>query len=502
MATRATVNRQVRGFAVMWTLITFVIGAATFFGIYLTYNAGGGEPSRGAVAIIATLPPTRAVALATSVPTAVQPTRPPTTEPMPTEEAAEEDAAAPADAADGEGEEAAAEDSDAEAAVAQAVEEPTVEPTATALPVEDTDYQVGIQAQLAYAPAEAELWANDVANLGLGWVKHQVRWEAIEPVQGEINEGEFGRLAMTLDADAAKGLKVLLSVVTAPDWAREPGVSVESEGPPANPQDYADFVVSLLEEFPGKIHAIEVWNEMNIDREWLSVEGLSPANYVELLLVTYEAVRAVDPGIIIVTGALSPTGGLNQGGIDRAIDDFVFLEALVNAGMLDYADCVGAHHNGYNISPSVTWDNVPEDSTAQFRGPFDNAHHSWSFRSTLQTYANIARQVDPDMRLCVTEFGWATMEGLGEGYPQNFEFALDNTLEEQAEWTIEALNNMEEWDIVWLAFIWNLNYGPQTNFDTSNDNTPYSIIGLNYSRRPVFDAIIAWNAERRESTGQ
>jgi hypothetical protein len=161
---------------------------------------------------------------------------------------------------------------------------------------------------------------------------------------------------------------------------------------------------------------------------------------------------------------------------------------------------VGAHHNGYNIGPSIPWDNVPNDPTATFRGPFDNPHHSWSFRSTLQTYANKIQLEGGDQKLCVTEFGWASTEDLG-GFPAGFEFANDNTLEEQREWTIEALDNMEEWDTIWLAFIWNLNYGPQAGWATDNDNVPYSIIGKDWNFRPVYDAIGQWQLDyetRRE----
>ncbi len=493
MATRAAINKQVRGFALIWTLITVIIGAATFFGIYLTYNnsLSNGESNNqtGSVAIAATIPAAQSVVLATSVPTS-QPAVRPTNAPTATDEETQEQPPADANTAN-----------DSQEITQAATDVPV--PTATLLPVADTAFQVGIQVQPAFDPNTAAAWANDVSNLGLVWVKHQVRWENLEPQQGQYEPNGLGQIAMALDADAAKGLKVLLSIVTTPDWAREPGVSVEEEGPPADPQTYVDFVLHLLEEFPGKIHAIEVWNEMNIDREWLSNEGLSAPNYVELLRPTYTAVKDVDPGIIIVSGALSPTGGFTDAqGIVRAQDDFVFLDQLIAANMLTYVDCVGVHHNGYNISPSDEWNNVPNDPSAQFRGPFDNPHHSWSFRSTLQTYANKVQQQDPEMRLCITEFGWATMEGLGEGYPTNFEFALDNTLEEQSEWTIEALNNMDEWDNVWLAFIWNLNYGAQIGWDTANDNTPYSIIGPDFAHRPVWDAIIEWSNGRQASASQ
>jgi hypothetical protein len=178
----------------------------------------------------------------------------------------------------------------------------------------------------------------------------------------------------------------------------------------------------------------------------------------------------------------------------RAWDDFTYMDQLIAAGMLNYADCVGAHHNGINVSPNYTWDQTPNDPSAAFRGPFDNPHHSWSFRSTLQTYASKVALAGGDQKLCVTEFGWASAEGL-EGAPAGFDFALDNTLDEQRDFTIDAINNMLEWDNVWLAFLWNLNYGPQAGWDKDNDNVPYSIIGPNFVFRPVFDAVRDWNRE-------
>src|SRR5690606_16746111 len=142
-------------------------------------------------------------------------------------------------------------------------------------------------------------------DLKLGWIKHQVRWEDMEREPDQI---DYAILDLVMPSAEKFGLKMLLSIVTAPDWAREPGVDLSRHGPPANNQDYVDFVVSIVNRYPGQVHAIEVWNEMNLDREWTSTQGLSAQNYTALLRDTYNAVKAVDPGIIIISGALSPTG--------------------------------------------------------------------------------------------------------------------------------------------------------------------------------------------------
>ena len=80
------------------------------------------------------------------------------------------------------------------------------------------------------------------------------------------------------------------------------------------------------------------------------------------------------------------------------------------------------------------------------------------------------------------------------GFPRGFEFANDNSLEEQAQFFVEALESMSQGDDVWLAFVWNLNYGPQAGWDATNDNVPYSLIGPGNTFRPAYDAIRDWSA--------
>jgi polysaccharide biosynthesis protein PslG len=222
------------------------------------------------------------------------------------------------------------------------------------------------------------------------------------------------------------------------------------------------------------------------------------AQYVQLLSETYKAVKAIDPNIIIVTGALSPTGTSNP---PKWYDDFVYTDQLIKAGMLQHADCVGAHHNGYNIGPRVTFQDAPKDpkrTRAVFRGPFDNPNHLWSFNSTLSGYASRIKAAGSNLKLCVTEFGWPSMDdiqvdGKKAPAPRGFEFANDNTLAEQADYTNEAIDVMTEWGFVRLAFVWNLNYGAQIGWDPKNDNVPYSILGSGFQPRPVWQKIVDRN---------
>ena len=335
---------------------------------------------------------------------------------------------------------------------------------------------------------DVDYMMGQVTNLGLGWVKQQVRWGFFEGNPGEMDWSGYDRV---VDAANQRGVKVLLSVVDAPRWSR----TYVDENPEVAPPDdltlLADFMGRMVDRYRGRIHAIEVWNEQNLDREWDTAEGVNPERYVEMLRLAYQAIKSRDPNIIVLSGALSPVGATATDPNNPAriiyMDDFGYFDRMVAAGFLNYCDCVGAHHNGINMPPNVAWDEGYNDPSAQFRGPFDNPDHSWSFKSTLEGYHDRVVAAGSDKPLCVTEFGWASAEGF-DGYPPGFEFALDNSLAEQAQWDVEAFQLMRQWGFVRLAFLWNLNFS-QLGFGPQDPNAPYAITDFQGIARPSFGAI-------------
>jgi hypothetical protein len=359
----------------------------------------------------------------------------------------------------------------------------TPEATATpggpvaAWPADSFGYGAQSHAVVGDPRAAMDAMANQ---LGLNWVKVQLEWPLVEPDPGFYQWFFYGGV---VDEAYRHNLHLMFSIVGAPAWSRAAG---GENGPPDDYAAYTGFLDQMLTRYEGRVHAIEVWNEQNLDREWLSAGGLNAQDYVNFLAAAYETIKAHDPNIIVISGALAPTG-VNDA---TARDDFVYMDQMIAAGVLEYADCVGAHHNGYNIGPSVSADAAPSDpegATAVFRGPFDSPHHSWSFRTTLDTYAAKIQAVDPSKKLCITEFGWASVEGY-DSYPQNFEFALDNTLEEQGRFIVEAFQQMRASGDVWLAFLFNFDFGNKGNGPT-DDPVPYSIVDLNGVPRPAYSAV-------------
>jgi len=294
-----------------------------------------------------------------------------------------------------------------------------------------------------------------------------------------------------VDAANERGVKVMFSVVDAPHWTRTYFDDTVQGAPPDDLTLLADFMARLVDRYRGRIHAIEVWNEQNLDREWDTAEGVNAERYVEMLRLAYQAIKSRDPNIIVISGALSPVGGPftdpNNPNRVTAMDDFVYFQQMVDAGLLNYCDCVGAHHNGINIPPNVDCDGSYQDPNAGYTGYWDSPHHSWCFKTTLEGYHNLIAAAGSDKPLCVTEFGWPSSEGF-DGYPPKMEYALDNTLEEQAQWDVEAFQLMRQWGFVRLAFLWNLNFS-QLGFGPEDPNAPWAIIDFKGIARPSFGAI-------------
>jgi hypothetical protein len=317
--------------------------------------------------------------------------------------------------------------------------------------------------------------------LDLDWVKVQFEWRLVQPAADQLDWFHYD--GVVNDAHD-RGLNLMFTVVKAPSWTRSAG---NSEGPPDDYNLYADFLGQLVARYQGKVQAIEIWNEQNLDREWQAAAGIVPEDYVDFLSRAYAAIKAQDPNIIVISGALSPTG---PGDWVRWADDFEYMDRMLAAGALDHADCVGAHHNGYNIPPDVTFEEaptIPEAETAFFRGPFENPAHLWSFKTTLDGYVERIRQYDPNMKLCVTEFGWGSNEGYDE-YPEGFGFVVDNTLQEQADYIVQAFDQMHDSGDVWLAYLFNFDFGNKGN-GPADDPVPYSIVDIFGAPRPAFGAV-------------
>lgn len=319
---------------------------------------------------------------------------------------------------------------------------------------------------------------NMLTAAGFGWTKVQLRWEELEPSKGNI---QWGLIDSVVNAAQARGVNLLLSIVTAPRWSRPGNTDFSVPGPPANPQDYADFVRAIATRHKGKVMAYEIWNEQNLWYEWGGRGGrLNATEYVALLRAAYQAIKSVDPGATVLSGALTPTG-INDG--DIAYDDVEYLKMMYNAGMKDYNDAVAAHPSGYNNPPDDDPFNKTT-STTTFKG-----HWSFYFRRFEQLHQVMESYGDGDKKLWFTEFGWAS--SYPDPAPSGYEYAGDNTPAMQAANLVRAFEIARAKGYVGVMFVWNLNFAPIAEATDTYAKKAFSIINRDWTARPAYNALAA-----------
>ena len=268
---------------------------------------------------------------------------------------------------------------------------------------------------------------------GLNWIKIQTFAGA--DVSGAINNAH------------AQGFKILLGVLGDKERVMDAGYQ----------QEYAQAVAGMA---AAGADAIEVWNEPNINREWPTGQ-VNGANYTALLAKAYPAIKAANPGTLVISGAPAPTGFWGAAGCSPdGCNDDAFLAQMAAAGAANYMDCVGAHHNAGATAPSAT------------SGHPAGSHYSWYFLPTLNLYYNAfggARKV------CFTELGYLTDDGMPSTLEQSapaFAWASNVTLAQQAAWLAEAAAMSANSGKVRLMIIWNADF---TRYD-SDPMAGYAII--------------------------
>jgi hypothetical protein len=106
----------------------------------------------------------------------------------------------------------------------------------------------------------------------------------------------------------------------------------------------------------------------------------------------------------------------------------------------------------------------------------------------MESYRNIMiKYGDAHKRIWPTEFGWASVEGLGTAPAQGYGYAADNTEAEQAKYIVRAYEMGQSWGWVGPMFLWNLNFAPVAG--KHDEKAAFGIVRHNWSPRPAFAAL-------------
>ncbi len=196
--------------------------------------------------------------------------------------------------------------------------------------------------------AELEAFFIELKALGVGWVRWDLKWSAVQPEGASSFGWEYvDRIVTTSQKFGIRPLAVLSST---PEWARKADCAESDMCPPADPAEFARFAGRVAERYADKgLNHFEIWNEPNYKNFWLPQPDID--EYQRLLEATYSEVKAVNSSAAIIAGGLAAVG-------DEAghIAPLTFVEGLYARGAQNSLDAVAVHPYSYPALPSYeTW---------------------------------------------------------------------------------------------------------------------------------------------------
>ena len=210
--------------------------------------------------------------------------------------------------------------------------QPDTQPFAS-IPLADVNpFGVNTFLEQEVEPAKRERQAQMIAEAGFGWIRQQFPWEDIEihakgdftdrrnlDVHGEISAWDKYDHIVALAGQY--GLRIMARR-NMPAWTCR---RAQTLPPPADLQDFVDYAVAVATRYRGRIQHYRVWNEPNL-YEW-GEQTVNAEAYTDLLSAP-RALKAVDPQILVITGAIGPTIDLSG----RNAYDVLYLQRMYQAG--------------------------------------------------------------------------------------------------------------------------------------------------------------------------
>ncbi|MCL4238878.1 MAG: hypothetical protein KJ047_11590 [Anaerolineae bacterium] len=206
--------------------------------------------------------------------------------------------------------------------------------------------------------AKRERQAQMIAEAGFGWMRQQFPWEDIEihakgdftdrrnlDVHGAISAWDKYDHIVALAGQY--GLRIIARLGgPMPAWSLPEG-NDNRYTPPADFQDFVDYAATVAARYRGRIQHYQVWNEPNLYPEW-GEQTVNAEAYTDLLCRTYRALKAVDPQIVVITGAIGPTIDLSG----RNAYDVLYLQRMYQAGAGACFDVLGVQGYGLWSGPT------------------------------------------------------------------------------------------------------------------------------------------------------
>ena len=335
-------------------------------------------------------------------------------------------------------------------------------------------FGVNTSLQLEVEPHKREKQIKMIYEAGFRWIRQEFTWEDIEiSAKGDFWDHKWDQDAWKkydhiVDLAGEYDVRIIARLSNPPAWTRALTNTIGPFAPPDDVRDYGDFVETVVRRYQGRIHHYQLWNEPNIYPEWGN-QPVSPTGYTALLCEGYRRAKAVDPNIVIISGALAQTIDMTW----RDLNDFIFLQQMYDAGAGDCFDVMST--NAYSLR------SAPTDHRLQ---------------PLLINYSRVeyirdvmVRNGDAHKPIWISETNSNAVPGgaAGEGIMDWGGFG-HVSLETQAAWaTLAYQRAQEEWPYVGVVNFWF--FKPAADADANQAYYYFRMLDPDFRPLPVYDAI-------------
>lgn len=228
--------------------------------------------------------------------------------------------------------------------------------------------------------------------IGVNWAREEFNWAALQPFS-ENDPIPWDKLDAAVNAYEDQNINILGMLAYTPSWARPDwgtsNCSVDNlaHRPPADMQQWYNFVYEIALHYKGRIDYWEIWNEPNLDLCLDDPEGVpgdkSYENYLQILQNAKGAIRTANPNAYIVAGAFAGAPWEYDHGANKP----------------SWLAFLAEHREDYDII-SIH--------------PYQNDGHRGPFTQSLTDDIVETKKIIGNTPLWLTEIGWCTPDGNDE----------------------------------------------------------------------------------------
>ena len=366
------------------------------------------------------------------------------------------------------------------------------EPLAPITHKSDIPYGVNTFLQQEVERPKIEAMLAMIRDAGFVWLRQEFPWEDLE-VDGrgqfkdsrQDHDGDgvvdtvdgWAKYDQIVDLTEAYGLRLLVRLSNPPDWSRaDPAAGAFA--PPDDLQDFVNYAVAIARRYRGRISHYQVWNEPNIFPEWGNA-FVDPPRYVELLCRTHQALKQVDPQIVVVSAAIAPTVSLDG---YFGFSDLIFLQEIYDLGGGDCFDVFSAQ--GYGL----------------FSGPTDRRLRATSVNVARHSYYRdiMVRNGDAHKPIWLSEAAWnATLDAELPREAIDAFSRYGNVTQEQAARYMPLLYHRAQQEWPWIGNVMYWFFTRKDPFEANQSKYYFRMVEPDYQpEKPTFTPLPVYDSVR------